>query len=519
MEISVIIVNYNVCSFLEQALNSCLKASHNVQCEIIVVDNNSDDGSCEIVKEKFPSVKLICNEENFGFAKANNIALKEAKGEFILLLNPDTIIEENTFDVMINFFHKNEEIGLAGCKVLNPDGTLQLACRRSFPSPWVAFSKIVGLANFFPNSKFFSKYNLTYLSSESSYEVDAVSGSFMFFRKKVYEQVGGLDEVFFMYGEDLDFCYRVKKNGWKNFYVADTQIIHFKGESTKRSSIDEIKFFYESMEIFVRKHFMFPFIAILFLEIGITLRLWFAILNRHRKNISFALCDAMFSSISVFISEYFYRGKIFSFPNYAYPIIYLVPIIVIFFSELIFRKISTKKKLVYFSIFFSYIFLSALTFFFKEFAFSRIVMLLSGIFTILFAFVFRFIYFTLDKNVQSKKTLIVGISENTTQLISKIANQKKYNIIGLIDFKHTNIGKNINGTEIVGCVENLDKVISKLKVESIIFSQEAISNSEILSLISQNKNKNIKFLFVPKNLNMLVGKSIEDSLYSISDDK
>ena len=254
MDLSIIIVNYNVKEFLQNLLYSISKASSNTTMEIIIVDNASDDGSVELIREKFPSVQIISNEKNQGFGKANNQALQIAKGKHILLINPDTIVSEDTFDMLIDFFEKNPEAGLAGCKILNPDGSLQLACRRSFPGPWTSFCKVTGLSNLFPKSKIFARYNLTYLSEDETYEVDAISGSFMMMRKEVYDTVGGFDEEFFMYGEDLDLCYRIQKAGYKVFYFHNTQIIHYKGESTKRSSFDETNLFYNAMHLFVKKH-------------------------------------------------------------------------------------------------------------------------------------------------------------------------------------------------------------------------------------------------------------------------
>ncbi|HEY7752021.1 MAG TPA: glycosyltransferase family 2 protein, partial [Ignavibacteriaceae bacterium] len=219
MDLSIIIVNYNVKEFLQNLLHSIEKASSNISKEIIIVDNASEDGSVELIKQKFSSVNMIENKTNLGFGKANNQALKIAKGEYILLINPDTIVSEDTFHTLLNFFNSNPEAGLAGCKILNPDGTLQLACRRSFPGPWTSFCKVTGLSNLFPNSKIFARYNLTYLDENLTYEVDAISGSFMMMRRDVYEKAGGFDEQFFMYGEDLDLCYRIKEVGYKVFYV------------------------------------------------------------------------------------------------------------------------------------------------------------------------------------------------------------------------------------------------------------------------------------------------------------
>jgi len=183
LDLSIIIVNYNVKEFLQNLLASLFKAITNLSTEIIVVDNGSDDGSIEMLREKFPKVTLISSKINLGFSKANNLGLKIAKGKYLLLLNPDTIVQEDTFEKLIQFFNDTKDAGMVGCKILNPDGTLQLACRRSFPGPWTSFCKVSGLSSLFPKSKLFARYNLTFMDENRSYEVDAISGSFMMLRR------------------------------------------------------------------------------------------------------------------------------------------------------------------------------------------------------------------------------------------------------------------------------------------------------------------------------------------------
>ncbi len=275
LDLSIIIVNYNVKEYLEKTLLSIYRASDNINHEIFVVDNNSSDESCKMVKEKFKDVILIENSQNVGFSKANNIALKRCLGKYILLINPDTIVNTDTLHKMIDFFDRTPDCGAAGCKILNPDKSLQLACRRGFPSPFTSFSKIIGLSKLFPKSRIFGKYNLTYLDPNKICVVDSISGSFMMVRKEVLEDVGYLDEDFFLYGEDLDWCYRIGKNGWKIYYYPGTEIIHFKGRSSLKSGFDTEKEFYRSMSLFVEKHiknkyFFFPLWLV---KLGIWLRI------------------------------------------------------------------------------------------------------------------------------------------------------------------------------------------------------------------------------------------------------
>ena len=255
MKLSVVIVNYNVKYFLEQALLSVRKASVGLDVEVFVVDNNSSDESVAMVREKFPEVQVIANKDNVGFSKANNQAIHLSKGEYVLLLNPDTVVREDTFEKTVAYMDANPNAGGLGVKMIDGKGNFLPESKRGFPSPEVAFYKTFGLSKLFPKSKRFNKYHLGYLSENETHEVDVLSGAFMLMRKAVLDKIGLLDEAFFMYGEDIDLSYRVVKGGFKNYYFADTTIIHYKGESTKKGSLNYVKTFYQAMIIFARKHF------------------------------------------------------------------------------------------------------------------------------------------------------------------------------------------------------------------------------------------------------------------------
>ena len=285
MKLSIVIVNYNVQHFLEQCLHSVFAATKNVVAEIWVVDNNSVDGSVEMVKEKFPQVKLIASKENLGFSKGNNLAIKKSIGEYILLLNPDTLVEEDTFEKVINFMDKTPKSGGLGVKMVDGKGIFLPESKRSLPTPEVAFHKIFGLSSIFPKSKKFGKYHCGYLDKNENHEIEILSGAFMLMRKEALDKVGLLDESFFMYGEDIDLSYRLIKGGYKNYYFSDTRIIHYKGESTKKSSVNYVFVFYNAMIIFAKKHFsqknasLFSFL----INIAIYLRAGVAITNRVLK--------------------------------------------------------------------------------------------------------------------------------------------------------------------------------------------------------------------------------------------
>jgi len=253
--LSIIIVNYNAGRLLKECIDSIYKESIATPFDVWVVDNDSQDNSIAIIKQYYPKVNVIENRTNIGFAKANNMALSKSKTDYFLLLNPDTVVRDNAIEKVVKFMDRNPKVGIVGCRVLNEDGTLQLACRRSIPTPHVSFFRLTGLSKLFPHSKIMAKYNLTYLDPDKPHEVDAVSGAFLMIRKKVVDNISMLDERFFMYGEELDWCLRTKKAGWKVMYYPDAEIIHYKGECSKSNSRKATFEFYRSMYLFHKKHF------------------------------------------------------------------------------------------------------------------------------------------------------------------------------------------------------------------------------------------------------------------------
>ena len=254
MQLSIIIVNFNVKYFLHQCLRSVERACANIDAEVLVVDNCSQDGSIEYLQPLHPSVRFIRNSQNMGFAKANNIGIRQTKGKYVLLLNPDTIVSERTLTDCIEFMEVHPEVGGAGVKMLNRNGSFALESRRGIPTPFVSFCKMSGLCSLFPNSRFFGKYYMQYLDKDQENPIEIISGAFMFLRRSALDASGLLDEDFFMYGEDIDLSYRLLKTGQKNYYIP-TPILHYKGESTKKNSYRYVQTFYKAMLIFFRKHY------------------------------------------------------------------------------------------------------------------------------------------------------------------------------------------------------------------------------------------------------------------------
>lgn len=268
MHLSVIILNYNVRYFLEQCVLSVQKALQNIDGEIIVIDNFSIDDSCQMIKQRFPDVKLIENKMNFGFPKGNNIGVAEAKGEYICILNPDTVVAEDTFDKVLEFAKTKINLGIVGCKLIDGTGNFLPECKRGVPTPWVALTKIFSLYKLFPKSPLFNKYYAQHLSENESGEVDILVGAFMVVKRELYLQIGGFDENCFMYSDDIDLSYLVKKAGFKNYYFHETSVIHYKGESAVRDE-KYVKRFSEAMQFFYKKHFGGSWFFDVFMKVGI----------------------------------------------------------------------------------------------------------------------------------------------------------------------------------------------------------------------------------------------------------
>ncbi|UOR05884.1 glycosyltransferase [Hymenobacter aerilatus] len=297
VKLSVVIVSYNVCHFLEQALLSVRKAAARLgePVEVFVVDNHSADGSVAMVRTRFPEVILLENKTNPGFSTANNQALRRARGQYVLLLNPDTVVEEDAFQQCCQFMDEHPEGGGMGVHMLDGQGRFLPESKRGLPTPWVAFYKVFGLAWLFPKSRTFGRYHLGYLSKEQTHEVDVLSGAFMLMRRQALDEVGLLDEDYFMYGEDIDLSYRLTQGGWKNYYYPGTRIIHYKGESTRRTSINYVFVFYRAMVIFAGKHFA-PGKASVFsllLNLAIWVRAGAAVAHRVVAGCAPALLDAV----------------------------------------------------------------------------------------------------------------------------------------------------------------------------------------------------------------------------------
>ena len=268
MQLSVVILNYNVRYFLELCVLSVQQAIQNLDAEIIVVDNNSSDDSCAMMKERFPNVRLIENKENSGFPKGNNIGVAQAKGEYVCILNPDTVVAEDTFEKVLAFAKNKTDLGIVGCKLIDGTGKFLPESKRGIPTPWVAFTKIFGLYKIFPNSSFFNRYYAQHLASNQTGKVEILVGAFMVMKRSLYNELEGFDENCFMYSDDIDLSYRALQKGKSNYYFHETTVIHYKGESTIKDGT-YMRRFREAMNFFYKKHYKVSGFFSFFMTVGI----------------------------------------------------------------------------------------------------------------------------------------------------------------------------------------------------------------------------------------------------------
>lgn len=321
MRLSVVIVSYNVRAFLEQALGSVRRALEGINGEVWVVDNHSSDDSVAMVRDKFPEVNLLANPDNPGFAIANNQAIRQSRGAYVLLLNPDTLVEEDTFAQCLAFMEAHPDAGALGVKMLDGSGRYLPESKRGFPSPWVSFCKLTGLSALFPKSRLFNGYYLGHLDPRETHAVEVLAGCFMFIRREALDKAGLLDEAFFMYGEDIDLSYRILQAGYRNYYFPETRIIHYKGESTRKGSLNYVRAFYQAMIIFTRKHFSGrrAGLFVQLLQAAIWLRAGLTLVQQAAKRVWLPAIDAalLFGGL-VFLKD-FWANYYYKDPHYFKP--------------------------------------------------------------------------------------------------------------------------------------------------------------------------------------------------------
>ena len=517
MKLSIVIVNYNVKYFLEQCLYAAFKAGAKVSSEIIVVDNDSVDGSNQMVEEKFPEVVLIANKENVGFSKANNQAIRIAKGEYILLLNPDTVVEEDCFLKIVAFMDRTPDAGGLGVKMIDGKGRFLPESKRGLPTPEVAFWKMFGFSSLFPRSKRFGRYHLGYLDNNLIHEVDVLAGAFMLLRRETLNKVGLLDEDYFMYGEDVDLSYRITKEGYKNYYFPETTIIHYKGESTKKGSINYVKVFYNAMIIFAGKHFSkgnARRYAIL-INLAIYFHALLTLAGKFFKTIMLPLADTLliFLGFAILLPNW----EDYKFERGYYPDEYLyfaVPVYILIWIFCIWLNGGYRKNIQFARIFKGLLWgtISILVFYSlinETMRYSRALLLLGSGWAFLTLPTYRYLLhklrvtgleLELDKQ---KRIAVVAGADESKRISELIANSGlKIDTVGFVspnDMVHQQF--------YLGNIQQLPEIVRINKIDELIFSSEDIPSQEIIRIMLDLNDLNIDYKIAPPESFSIIGSN------------
>ncbi len=532
MKLSIVIVNYNVRHFLDQCLTSVRRAVAGIEADVWVVDNNSVDGSVQMLKEKFPEVKLIANKDNVGFSRANNQAIRESEGEYVLLLNPDTVVEDDTFSKIIDFMDDHPEAGGLGVKMIDGKGNFLPESKRGLPTPRVAFYKIFGLSGFFPKSKTFGKYHLGYLDKDKTHEVEILSGAFMFMRREALDKTGLLDEEFFMYGEDIDLSYRIIKAGYKNYYFPETRIIHYKGESTKKSSVNYVFVFYRAMVIFARKHFsqknarLFSFL----INMAIWLRASLAILNRFFKRALLPFLDILMIFAGIFFIKEYWETKVIFPEGGSYPMEFIaitVPVYILIWLVSVYLSGGYDKPIRLIKIFqgvalgtvFILVVYALLS---ESYRFSRAIIILGAAWGISAMIIIRLLLhltgikrYRIGTETKNRRFIIAG-QKDEAERVSELLHKTWLNpaFVGLVSIENHS-GKQ---EQFIGTIDQLDEIIPIYRISEVIFCSKNLPHQVIIDKMSELQHLGVDFKIAPEDSLSIIGSnSINTSgdLYTI----
>jgi len=534
MDLSIIIVNYNVKHFLIQCLHSVQQAMERLKngsqnakefrAEVFVVDNNSVDGSVAELREKFPWVKILVNEKNLGFARANNQAIKESEGRYVLLLNPDTVVEEDSFLRCIGFMDTHPDAGALGVKMIDGKGEFLPESKRALPTPTVSFYKMFGLATLFPRSRRFGKYHLGHLNKDETHPVDVLAGAYMFLRRETLEKTGLLDETFFMYGEDIDLSYRITRSGYLNYYYPGTTIIHYKGESTKKGSLNYVKLFYQAMIIFAGKHFTsrkartFRFL----IHVAIYFRAMLSLLKRIIQGIYRPLLDAVIIYLGyLFVLPLWEKVRFEAvdyypprFMHVVVPAYILIWLISLYYSG----GYDRPMKLLAFlrgqllglvTILVVYALLPL------EWRYSRALIFLGSLWALLGTLTLRLLMhlagvgdYKIDLNRQ-KKMVVVGREEEAGRVSSLLRDTlARPDIVGFVRPTVSEQQNTYHGPfTYLGHIEQIDEIIAVHRVDEIVFCSKDLPSGTIIMIMSRLIGTSVDFKIAPPESMSVIGSN------------
>ncbi len=519
MKLSIVIVNYNVEHFLEQCLFSVRKAIANIEAEVFVVDNNSVDGSLKMLADKFPEVKVIANKDNVGFSRANNQAIRISTGEYVLLLNPDTVVEDDTFTKTIEFMDSHPDAGGLGVKMVDGKGRFLPESKRGLPTPATAFYKMFGLTKLFPHSKRFARYYLGHLDNDEINEVEILAGAFMLMRRETLDKCGLLDETFFMYGEDIDLSYRITLAGYKNYYYPKTRIIHYKGESTKKTSVNYVLVFYKAMEIFVRKHFAdkgaktFSF----FINLAIYFKAFLALLSQFFSKAVQPLLDTILGYVGLAAIGYFWGNTMVYEGDGTYPITLFAIILPIYLLIWLMTsyfsggydkpyKVAPAVGGVFLGSLLILILYALLP---ESLRFSRALILLGMIWVSAEMSLTRWIGYLLKRpNFQygknaKKRFLVIGSEQETNRVEQLLQSTSiKPDFIGAISpFENQELPDDFLGT-----LKQVPEIIQIYKINEIIFCSKDISHQLIIDKMEEWQSS-LDYKIAPEDTLSIIGSN------------
>ena len=547
-DVSVIVVNYNVRDFLAQALHAVERASSGLHVEVFVVDNNSVDGSVEMVMNDFPAVRLIRNDRNAGFGAANNQALRQARGRYLLILNPDTIVQEDTIRVLVDHLDTHPEAGAAGCQILNPDGSFAPESRRAYPTPRVAFHRIAGLSKLFPHSPVFGRYNMTFLPREQEAEVDALSGSCMLVRHAAIhvshstwgqldstvrsevdhgrttrlgaagDGAGLFDEDFFMYGEDLDWCYRIQQAGWRIRYTPATRIVHYKGESTKKGELRYVRLFYGAMLHFIEKHFRTRYSRLfaLMLRAGIMGRASLTLLRgaflRLRPSIAdFFIVYLCVAAVGLVRSELAGGALNLSFlltvaPGYALAVVAGTAMSGGYRHA---RKRSARPVIT--GALAGLLVISTASFYVKDIAFSRVVVLLS--FAIIVPLLVLRRWLGRGSSADMRRAVVVGSRSEAERLGRMLEGHPAppFSLAGYVEPGPLEERNPHGSVPRLGSVSQLRDLVRLRRIDDVVFAAEGLPHTSTIGVMQQLRDLPVQFRMLVAGRGYVIGKaSVED---------
>jgi len=516
VKLSIIIVNYNVRHFLAHCLLSAKKAVSNIDAEIIVLDNASEDGSKEMMSEEFADIRYIYLDENVGFSKANNIGIKESKGEYVLLLNPDTVVAEDAFEQCIEFMDGHQDCGGLGVRMLDGNGVFLPESKRGLPTPAVAFYKIFGLAQVFPKSRVFGQYHLGYLDETNIHEVDVLSGAFMFMRKTSLEKAGLLDETFFMYGEDIDLSFRLTQAGYKNYYLPAAKIIHYKGESTKTRSVNYVFVFYNAMVIFAKKHYERGRASLfgLLIKLAIYLRAGVAIANRlfgklWQQGVDFILYSGVYYATTHTYASYADKDFSLSFIEWMSPIFTLVLLATLTYSSTYDRPFRFSRYLVGWAIGFG-VLLATYSLLPETYRFSRAVVIIGSGASLVLGLVWR-----LGLSLLSPSALKIG--QNDPWRTVFITSRKSLDAIhpyrnSKLEYVELVAGLTAEKTSVlptgfVGQSDQLKQAIVDFGFNEVVFDCQTLSYAQVIDQMELCNQLNVQVKMLNPDQGFMIGSN------------